>query len=129
VSTRRASCSCGQLRVEVEGDPVRVSMCHCLACQRRTGSAFGMQARWPAAQVRIEGRSTEYVRVSDEGEARSFHFCPECGATVWYQTDPERIAVPIGAFADPSFPPPNVSVWEDRRHPWVAVPDRAERYG
>ena len=27
--TRRASCSCGQLTVEVEGDPVRVSICHC----------------------------------------------------------------------------------------------------
>jgi hypothetical protein len=128
VSIRRASCSCGQLQVEVEGDPVRVSMCHCLACQRRTGSAFGMQARWPAAQVRIEGRSTEYVRISDDGEARTFHFCPECGATVWFQSDPERIAVPIGAFADPSFPPPNVSVWEERRHPWVTAPDGAEHY-
>ena len=37
-------------------------------------------------------------------------------------TDPERIAIPIGAFADPSFPPPTVSVWESRRHQWVAVP-------
>jgi hypothetical protein len=128
VSTRRAACSCGQLQVEVEGDPVRVSMCHCLACQRRTGSAFAMQARWPAAQVRIEGRSSAYVRSSDEGEERTFHFCPDCGATVWYQSDPERIAVPIGAFADPSFPPPHVSVWEARRHPWVTVPDGAERY-
>jgi hypothetical protein len=41
-------------------------MCHCLAFQRRTGSAFGIAARFPAQQVRIEGRSTEYVRVSDE---------------------------------------------------------------
>ena len=128
MTTRCAACSCGQLRVEVDGEPVRVSMCHCLACQRRTGSAFGMQARWPAEHVRIEGRSTAYVRISDEGEARTFHFCPECGATVWFQSDPERIAVPIGAFADPSFPPPNVSVWEERRHSWVTVPDDAEHY-
>ena len=58
--------------------PIRVSMCHCLACQRRTGSVFGVQARFPEDQVRIEGRSTEYVRLSDEeGDERRCHFCPE----------------------------------------------------
>ena len=119
---RRASCSCGQLHLEAEGEPVRISMCHCLACQRRTGSAFGMQARFPRERVQIEGRAKEYVRISDEGEPRAFNFCPECGSTVYYQTDPDLIAVPIGAFADPTFPPPRVSVWEARRHSWVAVP-------
>jgi hypothetical protein len=126
--TRRASCSCGQLRLEAEGEPVRISMCHCLACQQRTGSAFGMQARFPKERVRIEGRATEYVRISDAGEPRTFNFCPECGSTVYYQTDPELIAVPIGAFADPGFPPPKVSVYESRRHLWVTVPDGAERH-
>jgi hypothetical protein len=129
MATRRASCSCGQLTVEVGGDPVRVSICHCLACQRRTGSVFGMQARWPREQVRIEGDATEYVRISDEGEERSFFFCPRCGATVYYRPDPEHIAVPIGAFADPKFPAPRVSVWEDRMHPWVGLPDGIEHIG
>ena len=81
---REAACSCGQLRLTAEGDPFRISMCHCLACQRRTGSAFAMQARWPAEQVRVVGRYTDYVRVSDEGEERTFHFCPDCGATVFF---------------------------------------------
>jgi len=121
-----AACSCGQLRLVAEGEPVRISMCHCLACQRRTGSAFGMQARFPRENVQIEGLATEYVRIADHGEPRSFFFCPECGSTVYYWTDPELIAVPIGAFADPSFPPPRVSVWESRRHAWVSVP-AAER--
>ena len=122
MATRRASCSCEQLTVEVEGDPVRVSICHCLACQRRTGSVFGMQARWPREQVRIEGDATEYVRISDEGEERSLFFCPRCGATVYYWTDPEHIAVPVGAFADPNFPAPRVSVWEDRSTRGSACP-------
>ena len=68
-----------------------------------------MQARWLREQVRIEGDATEYVRISDEGEERSFFFCPRCGATVYYWTDPEHIAVPVGAFADPNFPTPRVS--------------------
>ena len=129
--SRDAACSCGQLRLTVEGDPVRISMCHCLACQRRTGSAFGIQARFPVAQVRIDGRSSDFVRTSDEGgEARTFHFCPDCGATVFYTTSssPDSIAVPIGAFADPTFPAPTVSVWEERRHPWLALPAAMEHH-
>ena len=52
-----ASCRCGQLRASVTGEPVRVSVCHCLNCKKRTGSAFAVQARWPRAQVAIEGNS------------------------------------------------------------------------
>jgi hypothetical protein len=127
---RHAACSCGQLQLVAEGEPVRISMCHCLACQRRTGSAFGAQARFPADQVDVDGRYVEYVRISDEGEERVFRFCPDCGATVFYTTGdaPGLIAVPLGAFADPSFPPPTVSVHESRRHAWVSLPDAVDRH-
>jgi hypothetical protein len=127
MATRRASCSCGQLTVEVEGDPVRVSICHCLGCQRRTGSVFGVQARWPREQVRIEGDATEYVFAFPMlARSTRFFFCPRCGATVCWWAGPEHIAVPVGAFADPNFPAPRVSVWEDRMHPWVGLPDGIE---
>ena len=66
--TRDAACSCGQLRLAAEGDPIRISMCHCLACQRQTGSAFGIQARFPSDRVRVVGRYSDYVRTSDEGD-------------------------------------------------------------
>ena len=130
MSAREAACSCGQLRLVAEGEPVRISMCHCLACQRRTGSAFGVQARFPKERVRIEGSSKEYVRISDEGEERVFSFCPECGATVFYglPSVPELVAVPVGAFADSAFPAPRVSVWESRRHSWVEVPETVEEH-
>jgi hypothetical protein len=126
-----ASCSCGQLRVEIQGDPLRVSVCHCLACQRRTGSAFGVQARFLLDDVQITGHSTEYVRISDQGdERRAFNFCPRCGATVYYTTEaePDLIAVPVGALADPAFPAPTVSVWESRKHAWVTPPADAEHH-
>ena len=49
---------------------MRISMCHCFACQRQTGSAFSMQARYPKEQVQVEGRYSDYVRENDEA-ARS----------------------------------------------------------
>ncbi len=83
MTTRRASCSCGQLSVACEGEPVRISMCHCFACQRRTGSAYGVQARFPRDQVEIKGRATEFARVADSGNKVTFSFCPACGSTVY----------------------------------------------
>ena len=129
MSVRVASCSCGRLRVEVRGEPTRVSVCHCRACQRRTGSVFSTQARFPRGSVTIEGEGTEYVRVGDEGGRFRFTFCPGCGSTVFYveEGDEGRIAIPVGAFADPGFPAPTISVYEERRHPWVSVPENAER--
>jgi hypothetical protein len=128
MTDHHASCSCGQLRLVAHGDPIRVSMCHCLACQRRTGSTYGAQARFSTADVEITGTSTEYVRVGDKGNAIRFHFCPHCGATVYYWFgDGSFRAVPVGAFADPRFPPPQFSFYEERMHDWVGVPGDAER--
>ena len=114
-----------------QGEPIRISVCHCLACQQRTGSIFGAQARFPSNNVDIRGQSTEYVRTGDSGKKITFHFCPECGSTVYYQLNdqPDVIAVPVGAFADPEFPPPRASVYESRRHAWAKVPNDIERIG
>ena len=127
---REASCSCGQLVVAIDGDPIRVSICHCHACQRRTGSVFGAQARFLSSQARVSGNATVYERTGDSGGRTRFHFCPACGATVYYRfghTD-EFIAVPVGAFADKGFPGPVFSVYEERQHPWVRLPDGIEHH-
>jgi hypothetical protein len=124
MATREAHCSCGQLRLTCEGEPVRISICHCLDCQRRTGSVFGAQARFSRAQVtRIEGRATEFVRIADSGNEITFHFCPACGTTVYWELAriPDILAVAMGAFADPGFPAPGISVYERRQHPWVEI--------
>ena len=124
----RASCSCGGLTATTAADPVRVSVCHCLACQQRTGSVFGAQARFPAASVTIKGESRDYVRTGDSGGQAHFRFCPTCGSTVYYTIagNTEHIAIPIGAFADPKFPAPVFSVYEDRMHSWVVMPKDME---
>jgi hypothetical protein len=123
MKTRMATCRCGQLKATCEGEPVRVSVCHCLDCQKRSGSAFAAQARWPENQVTVTGEATTWQRVADSGHRATYRFCPHCGSTLTYVIEgwPGVIAVPIGAFADPDFPKPRFSVYEHRRHGWVAI--------
>ena len=123
-----ASCRCGQLRATVTGEPVRVSVCHCLNCKKRSGSAFAVQARWPRDQVRIEGQSKAFVKVADSGNRATFSFCPDCGSDVYYEIDGKfddkfngLIAIPSGAFDDPYSLQPRFSVWEARKHEWVEI--------
>ena len=128
MSTRTASCSCGQLRIEVEGEPRGVGVCHCLACQRRTGSVFAALAGF-AAPYKVLGTATEYVRIGDHGA--KFRFCPLCGTTVFHTEEGYEgsgVAVAVGAFADPSFPPPRDSVYDCRRHSWVQLPPGITTY-
>jgi len=121
MTSRVASCSCGQLRLTCEGEPVRISICHCLECQKRTGSVFAAQARFARDGVTIEGRASRWSRRGDSGGSATFGFCPDCGSTVYWEPDafPDFVIVATGAFADPAFPPPTVSVYEERQHPWV----------
>jgi len=120
--TRRvAACSCGQLRLTCEGEPVRVSICHCLECQKRTGSVFAAQARFPRERTTLEGAASHWTRAGDSGQSATFSFCPVCASTLCWEAAgvPGFVTVAVGAFADPSFPPPAVSVYEERRHPWA----------
>ncbi len=128
MTLRVAACSCGQLRATVSAEPLRVSICHCLACQRRTGSTFGTQARFAANAIATEGAHKTYVRIGDEGSRISFCFCPECGATVYYTGAGMEgfVVTPVGAFAEPGFPAPSVSVYEERMHAWVGLPQNIQ---
>jgi hypothetical protein len=124
VTIRTASCRCGQLTATVTGEPVRVSVCHCLNCKKRSGSAFAAQARWPSREVTINGRSKSWSQLADSGNRITFHFCPDCGSDVHYEIDgkfEELVAIPLGAFDDPYFLAPGFSVWENRRNDWVEI--------
>jgi hypothetical protein len=121
---REAACSCGQLQIKCQGDPVRVTMCHCLACQRRTGSTFGVQAWFAQTHVQTtQGIAKRYLRRADSGRTVTFGFCPDCGGTVFWEAErsPGMIAVAVGTFADPGFEKPDLSVAERRMHPWTAA--------
>ena len=119
--TRFAACVCGQLTASCSGDPISVSLCHCLQCQRRTGSTYGIAAFFQRENVTVAGERMAYIRASDSGYPVTFYFCPHCGSTVCWKSDrkPEMVAVAVGAFADPAFPAPSQAVYSEHRHIWV----------
>jgi hypothetical protein len=125
-----AQCQCGQLSAGVAALADAISACHCLDCQRRSGSPFGVIAYFDATKVALRGESTKYTRETDNGATFTTGFCPHCGSTVWVRADkhPSMIGVPVGAFADPAFPPPIRSVFEASRHGWVQMPDDIPRF-
>jgi hypothetical protein len=128
--TRIARCCCGSLRAETSGEPAGVAVCHCIECQRRTGSAFGANTYFRKEQVRVEGPSTVYQRDGQEGRKVRIHFCPQCGSSVYWEADflPRHIGIAYGAFADLSLAPPTLSAWEQSRHAWIAFDQPIEGF-
>jgi hypothetical protein len=120
---RISQCLCGALSATCRGEPVRVSVCHCLNCKRRSGSAFAYTASYEAAQVTTDGEYATYRRIGDEGRWADFHFCPQCGTSVFYEIEvrPGMVSVPAGGFADVNFPEPFVEVFEERRPDWCVI--------
>ena len=130
MGSRTATCSCGQLSIEVQGEPRRVGLCHCLACQRSTGSVFATLAAF-GAPWKVSGKASEYVRTGDQGARFVFRFCPVCGTNLFHTEEgyeKSSVAVAVGAFADPTFPPPQDSVYDSRRHSWVTLPPGVTAY-
>jgi hypothetical protein len=109
------------VHVACAGEPLKVSLCHCTACQRRTGGPFGVAAFFPRAAVEASGEVREFRRTSDNGFDVVFRFCPTCGSTVWWESlrMPDRIAVAAGAFVEPGLPGPTQAVWGEHRLPWI----------
>jgi len=124
VTERTACCSCSQLQIRCTVEPTRVSLCHCLECQRRTGSPFGIAAFFDTSSTEVTGISRSYQRDSDSGLPVTFHFCGTCGSTVfWYPSRiPTVVGIAVGCFADPQFPRPTQAVYGQHRHGWVVTP-------
>ncbi|MGO4637540.1 GFA family protein [Mesorhizobium sp. 2RAF45] len=125
-----ARCSCGALTLTLTGPSKLVVACHCLDCQRRTGAPFGVGAFYPADAVAISGTAKEFTRDTTSGGKVHNHFCPACGSTVYWKADrlPSLIGVAVGALANPNYPPPVRSIFEQSKHDWVQIDGAVDHF-
>lgn len=126
----KASCQCGQLTVDLPGSTAAVVACHCIACQRRTGSPFGLAAYYPHEQITVHGEARRFDRKTDLDGIFENYFCPTCGSTVYFKgsKNPDVTGIAIGAIVDPHDMVPVRSVWEQSRHSWVTIPTALQHF-
>jgi hypothetical protein len=136
MARHEGGCVCGAVRYVTRGDPLRVTVCHCTWCQRRTGTAFSVEPVFNDDQVEVRGGPrTRYRHVSDEsGRWLELEFCPTCGTNIGLtlQWRPGVTIIDAGTFDDPSW------IRSDHhrfRHiflrsarDWSIVPRNAEKY-
>ena len=78
------SCHCGAIRYEAEIDPGGVSICHCVDCQKLTGSAFRLTVAAKEENFRLTaGTPKVYVKTAASGAKRAQGFCAECGSPIY----------------------------------------------
>jgi hypothetical protein len=102
-----------------------VSACCCTWCQRRGGGIFSVASRWKLDQIKTrDGDSSAFTRTGEAGGSVTMNFCPHCGSTVVTELSsmPGVIGIPVGCFADPTFPAPQVVVWCDSKAAWMNFP-------
>lgn len=121
MTTYRASCECGKLVATCQGAPGSIVQCHCMDCQKKTGSAFGLGAYFERSAVQITGVSTRFIRNAMEGRKFTQHFCSSCGTTLFWMTERHvgGIGIAVGCFDDLPDTKPVRSVFDVSRCIWL----------
>ena len=118
-------CSCGSVSYEVDGEPLVTQACHCLDCQRTTGSAFVIHTVICEEDFVITGKTRMGIVPTGSGTGCELHSCASCGVIVWvryrYHQVPV-IAIRAGTLKDPRSVSPQAHIFVSRKLPWVVLP-------
>ena len=118
-------CSCGAVRYRLSSGPLFVHCCHCLNCQRQTGSAFVINVLIEADRVELAGREPQSVEVPrDDGSLQEIFRCPECRVALYsHYTRPTVSFVRAGTLDEPASVSPDVHIFTRSKLPWVTLPE------
>ncbi len=125
MNVREGGCACGEVRYRLTAEPMFVHCCHCLNCQRQTGSAFVVNLLLEADRVEITAGDPRPVDVPrDDGSAQRIYRCPTCQLALFSEYGrPEVRFVRAGTLDDPSTVAPDVHIYTRSKVPWVELPE------
>ena len=113
------SCLCGQVKISVRGDPIRIGLCHCTDCRKESGSAFTFYGIWPSSQ---------FAHTGDVSQFKGRHFCPRCGSRL-FSVEEQEAEIKLGVLAHvPTDFTPSYELWVKRRESWLRPIERAQQY-
>jgi hypothetical protein len=123
-------CACGAVRYRVTSDPLFVHCCHCLNCQRQTGSAFVLNVLVEADHVQLLGAEPHAVDTPRDGDTpQRVHRCPTCEVAVYSEYGrPDILFVRAGTLDDPCSVVPDVHIYTRSKVGWVTLPESAQAF-
>ena len=113
-------CLCGNVTVTIKAEPVRMAQCHCLDCQRNTGTGHANNAIFKEGDVAVSGETRSFSVTADSGNKLTRHFCGTCGSRMFGINSgrPGMITLPAGVFEDSSWYQPQMILFKGRRTAW-----------
>jgi hypothetical protein len=121
---REGGCACGAVRYRLTSDPLFVHCCHCLNCQRQTGSAFAINLLIEADRVELLSGEPHRVDVPRGSKKQKIWRCPDCEVALFSQyTSPRLRFVRGGTLDDPASVEPDVHIYTRSKLPWVELPE------
>lgn len=116
------ACHCGAIAFEATVDPVRVTICHCTACQTLTGTAYRVTVSAGAEGFRLRrGTPKTYFKLADSGNRRAQVFCADCGSHLYSHAAvdrPERFGLRVGCLQERAALVPRRRIWCRSALPW-----------
>ena len=127
---REGGCACGAVRYRLASDPLFVHCCHCLNCQRQTGSAFVVNVLIEADRVEVVAGEPQPVGVPrDDGSEQTIYRCPGCQVAVYSEYGSRAVLfVRAGTLDDPKAVTPDVHIHTRSKVGWVVLPDGAPAF-
>jgi len=129
MGTISGACLCGSVRYSSNSDPVTVVACHCVTCQKNTGSAFSLNIGLPTESVEFSGAGLTRVEDHSGASGKPFYrsFCSRCGSPIAASGEayPALTFIKAGTLEDPSWVKPAAHLWCIEKKPWVAIEEGA----
>jgi hypothetical protein len=122
---REGGCACGAIRYRLTSEPLFTHCCHCLNCQRQTGSAFVINLLIEAERVELLAGDPQPVEVPrDDGSTQRIFRCPDCQVALFSNYgDPGVRFVRGGTLDEPTGISPDVHIYTRSKVDWVTLPD------
>ena len=122
---REGGCACGEVRYRLASEPMFVHCCHCLNCQRQTGSAFVVNLLIEADRVEaVAGTPVAVDAPRDDGSVQRIYRCPICQVALFsHYSAPTVLFVRAGTLDDPTGITPDVHIFTRSKVGWVTIPE------